>query len=81
MKGAKIANDPLLKPGEKRAKTFHIAIPDDTPPMDVIAILSDAPVQGSDDCLKTIETEASLGRNIRSFLEVKIMQKKQNVLR
>ena len=78
-KAVKILKDTLLKPEEKRVETFSFPTPTDAPSMDVIVTLSYAPVHGPDEFLKAIEAEATLGRKDRSFQEVQIMQKKQNV--
>jgi hypothetical protein len=75
----KILKDTLLKPEEKRVEIFTFPTPLDTPSMDVIVTLSYAPVHGPDKFLKAIEAEATLGRKDRSFQEVEIFQKKQNV--
>jgi hypothetical protein len=78
-KAVKILKDTLLKPEEKRVEKFSFPTPSDAPSMDVIVTLSYAPIHGPDEFLKAIEAEATLGRKDRSFQEVQIMQKKQNV--
>lgn len=78
-KAVKILKDTLLKPEEKRVETFGFPTPTDAPSMDVIVTLSYAPVHGPDEFLKAIEAEATLGRKDRSFQEVQIMRKKENV--
>ena len=75
----KILQDTSLKPEEKRVETFSFPTPADAPSMDVIVTLSYAPVHGPDEFLKAIEAEATLGAKDRSFQEVQIMQKKENV--
>lgn len=75
----KILKDTLLKPEGKRVETFSFPTPSDAPSMDVIVTLSYAPVHGPVEFLKAIEAEATLGRKDRSFQEVQIIQKKQNV--
>ena len=75
----KILKDTLLKPEEKRVEKFSFPTPSDAPSMDVIVTLSYVPVHGPDEFLKAIEAEATLGRKDRSFQEVQIMQKKENV--
>ena len=47
--------------------------------MDVIVTMSYAPVHGSDDFLKAIEDEATLGRKDRSFQKVLIKEERANV--
>ena len=78
-KAVKILQDTSLKPEEKRVETFSFPTPSDAPSMDVIVTLSYAPVHGPDEFLKAIEAEATLGAKDRSFQEVQIMQKKENV--
>jgi hypothetical protein len=75
----KILKDTLLKPEEKRVEKFSFPTPSDAPSMDVIVTLSYAPVHGPDELLRAIEAEAILGRKDRSFQEVEIIQKKQNM--
>lgn len=75
----KILKDTLLQPEEKRIEIFTFPTPPDAPSMDVIVTLSYSPVHGPDEFLKAIEAESTLGRNDRSFQEVQIIQKKQNV--
>lgn len=75
----KILKDTSLKPEEKRVEKFSFPTPADAPSMDVIVTMSYAPVHGSDDFLKAIEDEATLGRKDRSFQKVLIKEERANV--
>ncbi|WNM58094.1 multiheme c-type cytochrome [Candidatus Nitrospira allomarina] len=75
----KILKDTSLKPEEKRVEKFSFPTPANAPSMDVIVTMSYAPVHGSDDFLKAIEDEATLGRKDRSFQKVLIKEERANV--
>jgi Cytochrome c554 and c-prime len=76
---AKVLEDTVLKPEEKRIETFTFPTPKDTRTFDVEASLSYAPVTGSPAFLQRIEAESAKGAQDPAFQAIQIIKRTVNV--
>ncbi len=76
---AKVLEDTVLKPEEKRAETFTFPTPKDTRTFDVEASLSYAPVTGPPAFLQRIEAESAKGAQDPAFQSIQIIKRTVNV--
>jgi hypothetical protein len=76
---AKVVEDTVLKPEEKRVETFTFPTPKDTRTFDVEASLSYAPVTGPAAFLQRIEAESAKGAQDPAFQSIQIIKRTVNV--
>ena len=76
---AKVLEETVLKPEEKRVEVFTFPTPKETKTFDVEAILSYAPVSGPAAFLQRIEAESSKGAQDPVFQSIPIVKFSENI--
>ena len=76
---AKVLEETVLKPEEKRVEVFTFPTPKDTKTFDVEAILSYGPVSGPAAFLQRIEAESSKGAQDPVFQSIPIVKFSENI--